>query len=53
MHDKPRRVLLLIGEAQLAGCLKVKVGSLLELDAKLNNSDYAKSVTPDTAMRQV
>ena len=33
IHGKPRKVLLLFGEAQLAGCLKVQVDGLLEWDA--------------------
>ena len=33
IHDKPRRVLLLVGEAQPAGCLKVWVSDPLEWDA--------------------
>ena len=33
IHGKPRRVSLPVGEAQLAGCLKVQVGGLLEWDA--------------------
>ena len=33
IHGKPRRVSLLFGEAQLAGCLRVQVGGPLEWDA--------------------
>ena len=33
IHGKPRRVSLPVGEAQLAGCLKVQVGGPLEWDA--------------------
>ena len=33
IHVEPRRVSLPVGEAQLAGCLKVQVGGLLEWDA--------------------
>ena len=33
MHGIPRRMSLLVGEAQLAGCLKVWVGGSLEWDA--------------------
>ena len=33
IHGKPRRVSLPIGEAQLAGCLRVHVGDPLEWDA--------------------
>ena len=33
LHDKPKRVSLLVGEAQLAGCLKVWVSGLLGWDA--------------------
>ena len=32
IHDEPRRVSLLVGEAQLAGCLRVQVGGPLEWD---------------------
>ena len=32
IHGKPRKMLLLVDEAQLAGCLKVWVGGLLEWD---------------------
>ena len=33
IRGKPKRVSLLVGKAQLAGCLKVLVGSSLEWDA--------------------
>ena len=33
IHDEPRRVSLPVGEAQLAGCLRVQVGGPLEWDA--------------------
>ena len=33
IHGKPRRVSLPVGEAQLAGCLRVQVGGPLEWDA--------------------
>ena len=33
IHDDPRRVSLPVGEAQLAGCLRVQVGGPLEWDA--------------------
>ena len=33
IHGEPRRVSLPVGEAQLAGCLRVQVGSPLEWDA--------------------
>ena len=35
IHGKPRRVLLLVGEAQQAGCLKVRESSLSEWDANI------------------
>ena len=54
IHGKPRKVSLLAGEAQLAGCLKVWVSGLLEREAfgseKLNwigkiGLDWKNSVT--------
>ena len=33
IHGEPRRVSLPVGEAQLAGCLRVQVGGPLEWDA--------------------
>ena len=33
IHGKPRRVSFPVGKAQLAGCLRVQVGGLLEWDA--------------------
>ena len=33
IHGEPRRVSLPFSEAQLAGCLRVQVGGLLEWDA--------------------
>ena len=33
IHDEPRIVSLPVGEAQLAGCLRVQVGGPLEWDA--------------------
>ena len=35
IHDEPRKVLLPFGKAQLAGCLRVQVGGLLEWDADI------------------
>ena len=33
IHGEPRKMLLPVGEAQLAGCLRVQVGGPLEWDA--------------------
>ena len=33
IHNKPRKVWLLVGKAQLAGCLKVYVGGPLDKNA--------------------
>ena len=46
IHGKPRRVSLPVGEAQLAGCLKVQVGGPLEWDA--GTSNYAQGVIQNT-----
>ena len=46
IHGKPRRVSLPVGEAQLAGCLRVKVGGLFEWTQA--SSDYAQGVIQDT-----
>ena len=43
IHGKPRRVSLLVGEAQLAGCLRVQVGGLLEWERR-----HAQGVVQDT-----
>ena len=46
IHGEPRRVLLPVGEPQLAGCLRVQVGGLLEWAQA--SSDYAQGVVQDT-----
>ena len=46
IHGEPRRVSLPVVEAQLAGCLRVQVGSLLE--RAQGSSDYAQGVIQDT-----
>ena len=43
IHGKPRRVSLLVGEAQLAGCLRVQVGGPLEWERR-----HAQGVVQDT-----
>ena len=43
IHGKPRRVSLLVGEAQLAGCLRVQAGGPLEWERR-----HAQGVIQDT-----
>ena len=47
IHGKPRRVSLPVGEAQLAGCLKVWV-SAVRWSGTQASSDYAQGVIQDT-----
>ena len=45
IHDEPRRVSLPVGEAQLAGCLRVQVGQ--RWSAMQASSNYAQGVVQD------
>ena len=47
IHGKPRRVSLPVGEAQLAGCLRVQVGDPLKCGTQAS-SNYAQGVVQDT-----